>query len=326
MNKHEVLVIQPIHPAGFEVLAARSDIAVVRPASAQPQDLLPHLTSAEAVLLRGSQFPARLIEGATRLKLISRHGVGLDNVPLDVCAERGVTVAHVGDVNAIPVAEHAMALLLAILKQLIPYDRAVREGRYGIKEGLAAREADGKTLLILGLGRTGREVARLAGAFRMRCVGFDPALSTDAIRLTGCEPTADWRSMLPQLDAVTLHLPLRAETRGLIGPAEFQALRRDAVIINCARGGLVDEAALAGALQEGRLFGAGLDVTEAEPPPRDHPLLRSERVVLTPHSAALTAECSMRMAVRSAQNILDFFDQRLDRAYVAAVREADSGP
>lgn len=318
MNKHEVLVVQPIHPAGFEVLAARDDIAVIRPASAQAQDLLPHLASAEAVLLRGSPLPASLVEGAPRLKLISRHGVGLDNVPLGVCAERGITVAHVGDVNAVPVAEHAMALLLAVLKQLIPYDRAVREGRYGIKEGLAAREADGKTLLVLGLGRTGREVARLAGAFRMRCIGFDPALSPDAIRLAGCEPTEDWRAMLPQVDAVTLHLPLSPETRGLIGAAEFQALRRDAVVVNCARGGLVDEVALAGALQEGRLLGAGLDVTEVEPPHRDHPLLLSERVVLTPHSAALTAECAMRMGVRSAQNILDFFDQRLDRAYVVA--------
>lgn len=318
MSKHQVVVTQPIHPAGFGVLAARDDIEVIRPASARPQDLLPHLAGAEAVLLRGSPFPADLVEAAARLKLISRHGVGLDNVPLGLCAARGVTVAHVGDVNAIPVAEHTMALLLAILKQLLPYDRAVREGRYAIKEALAAAEADGRTLLILGLGRIGREVARLAGAFRMRCIGYDPALSPEAIRVAGCDPVSDWRSVLSEVDAVTLHLPLLPDTRGLIGAAELRLLKPSAVVVNCARGGLVDEMALDRALRAGELLGAGLDVTAVEPPPTDHPLLRNDRVVLSPHSAALTAECAARMAVRSAQNILDFFDRRLEPAYIAA--------
>lgn len=314
----KVVVVSPVHQAGFDVLASRPDLEVVRPASVLQEDLVECLGDADAVLLRGSHFPPHLVEAAPRLRIISRHGVGLDNVPLKFCAERGVRVTHVGDVNAVPVAEHTLAMLLGVAKQLIPYDRAVREGRYSVKEGLATRELQGRTMLILGVGRIGREVARLASAFRMSCLGFDPVLSSNEIRLAGCEAVSDWRSVLPEADVVTLHLPLMPETRNLLGAVELASMRPTAIVLNCARGGLIDEAALDSALTQGRLFGAGLDVTAIEPPAQDNPLLVNDRVVLSPHSAALTLECAMRMAERSAQNIIDFFDGQLEPSYIAA--------
>lgn len=313
-----VLVITPVHPAGQDILDARPDIETVRPASTEPADLSAALAQSEAVLLRATRLTPDLIGAAPRLKLISRHGVGLDNVPLGLCAERGVRVAHVGDVNATAVAEHTMALLLAVTRQLLPHDRAVREGRYGVKDQLLTRELAGKTLLILGVGRIGGEVARLAAAFRMRVLGFDPKLSADALRAAGCEPVSDWRAALPDVDVVSLHLPLLPDTRNILGEAELALMKASAVVVNCSRGGLVDEGALDRRLRAGALFGAGLDVTAVEPPPADHPLLANDRVVLHPHAAALTLECAMRMAARSAQNILDYFDGRLDPKYIAA--------
>lgn len=314
----KVLVITPIHQAGQDILDARPDIETVRPASSEPIHIAAALADADAVVLRATRLTPELIAAAPRLRLVSRHGVGLDNVPLALCAERGVTVAHVGDVNATAVAEHTVALLLAVMRQLLPHDRAVREGRYGVKDRLLTREVAGKTMLILGVGRIGGEVARLAAAFRMRVLGHDPMLSADALRSAGCEPVSDWRSVLPDVDVLTLHLPLLPETRNVLGEAELARMKATAVVVNCSRGGLIDERALDRRLREGALFGAGLDVTAVEPPPLDDPLLANDRVVLHPHAAALTVECATRMATRSAQNVLDHFDGRLDPKYIAA--------
>lgn len=322
--KRKVLVVQPIHAAGLELLAARPDVEIIQPASAAASDVQPLLGDAAAVLLRGSSFPPEFLAAAPGLKVLSRHGVGLDNVPVEACARHGVTVTHVGDVLTAPVAEHTMALILAVAKRLLPYDRAVRTGGYAVKESLSTRELQAKTILVLGLGRTGREVARLAGAFRMRCLAFDPALAPEAIRASGCEPVENWRLALLDIDDLTLHLPLAAGARGLIGAAELRAMKAGAVLINCARGGLVDGTALDAALSSGGLMGAGLDVTETEPPLPGNPLLLNDRVVLSPHSAALTLECAVRMAERAARNITDFFDGRLDPAYVARAPEASN--
>lgn len=315
--RRKVVVVTPIHPAGQDILDARPDIETVRPASQDSVDIAAALESAEAVVLRATRLTPELLAAAPRLRVISRHGVGLDNVPLSLCAERGVKVAHVGDVNATAVAEHTVALLLAVMRQLLPHDRAVREGRYGVKDQLLTRELAGKTILILGVGRIGSEVARLAAAFRMRVLGFDPKLSADALRSAGCEAVSEWRSTLPDVDVVTLHLPLLPDTRNVLGEAELARMKASAVVVNCSRGGLIDEDALNRRLRDGALFGAGLDVTAVEPPRLDHPLLANDRVVLHPHAAALTLECAMRMATRSAQNVLDHFDGRLDPKYIA---------
>jgi D-3-phosphoglycerate dehydrogenase len=212
--------------------------------------------------------------------------------------------------------EHTLAMMLALAKRLGDYDRAVRAGDYQVKFKLDAIDIAGRTVLILGLGRIGSRVAKACGALGMKCLGVDPALSEDRIGALGCEPVRDFRAALPRADFVTIHCPLQADTRNLIGAKELALMKPSAFLINCARGGIVDEAALLAALNGGKLKGAGLDVQVREPPPPDDPLLQCERLILSPHSAATTQEGIVRMAVATAQNICDFFDGKLDPANV----------
>ncbi len=313
----KVVVIQPVHQAGMDCLGGRGNCEIVRPASLSEADVTRALSEADAILLRTTKITPQMLAHAGKLRIISRHGVGLDNVPLDACREQNITVAHVGDANAIPVAEQTFALLLGVAKQLVPYDHAVRTGDYQIRNSLGMRELFGKVILILGLGRVGRNVARLALAFQMKCLAFDPALPDEAFASARCVRVTDWRLSLSKADVVTLHMPLTDDASGLIGATELALMKPQAILVNCARGGLIDETALNAALQEGRIFGAGLDVTKVEPPSPDLALLRNGRVLLSPHSAALTEECAVRMAVRSAQNILDYFDGCLDPVFIA---------
>ncbi|MGH6814727.1 MAG: NAD(P)-dependent oxidoreductase, partial [Hyphomicrobiaceae bacterium] len=255
--------------------------------------------------------------GAPRLKIVARHGVGLDNLDLPALTEKGVVVTHVGAANAVAVAEHTLGLMLMLAKKFSVYERAVREDRYAFRDSLEATELHGKILLVIGLGRTGSAVARLANAFGMRCLGADIAFTDQKIRALGCEPARGWRPRLGEVDYLTLHVPLTNETRGMIGAAELRLMKRSAFLFNCARGGIVDETALVAALDAGRPAGAALDVQQREPLPPDDPLLACGKIVLTPHSAASTAEGMIRMARRTAQNVCDYFDGTLDPVLIA---------
>ncbi len=176
---------------------------------------------------------------------------------------------------------------------------------------LDAQDIAGRTVLIIGLGRIGSRLARALGALGMKCIGVDPAYTSAQIEAMGCEPAADFRTALPRADFVTVHCPLQDDTRNLIGAAELALMKPTAYLINCARGGIVNEAALLDAVNSRRIMGAGLDVQVSEPPKPDDPLLGCDRIILTPHSAAATAEGMVRMAKTVAQNVLDYFDGTL---------------
>jgi len=314
--KRKVICIQPIHPEGMKILRSREDLEIVVPESPEPQHWEQHLSDAEAIVVRISRIERWMIEKAPRLKIISRHGVGVDNIDIEAATERDVVVATVGLANAPSVVEHTLAMMFTLAKRLREYDRAVRTGDYMVKMSLEAIDLRGRTVLIVGLGRIGSRVAAACNALGMHCIGIDPAFSTDEIRALGCEPAAGLHEALPRADVVTLHCPLQADTRNLIGARELALMKPTAFLINCARGGIVDEAALLAALDAGRLKGAGLDVQATEPPRPDDPLLKSDRIILTPHSAATTAEGVVRMATTVAQNVLDYFDGRLPAAHI----------
>jgi D-3-phosphoglycerate dehydrogenase len=258
-----------------------------------------------------------MIEAAPNLKIVSRHGVGVDSIDLGAATDRGVIVATVGLANAPSVVEHTLALMLALAKRIPEFDRAVRGGDYNVRMKLDAQDIAGRSVLIIGLGRIGSRLAKALGALGMKCLGVDPAYSAAQIEAMGCEPVADFRSALPRADFVTVHCPLQDDTRDMIGAAELALMKPSAYVINCARGGIVNEAALLDALNSGRIKGAALDVQVSEPPPPDDPLLACDRLILTPHSAAATAEGMVRMAATVAQNVLDFFDGRLPESHVA---------
>jgi D-3-phosphoglycerate dehydrogenase len=267
---------------------------------------------AHAIIVRMTKIDAELIDAAPNLTFVARHGVGYDTVDVEALTRRGIPLALTGDVNSGAVAEHALGLMLALAKRIPAYDQAVRTGRYSIRDSFSACELDGRTVLVIGFGRIGRKVARLCDAFGMTVLVADPFVDAGAIESLDYRYAGDLNSALEQADFVSVHVPKGPDTAHLIGKAQLDRMRRGAFLINVSRGGLVDEAALLAALDAGRLGGAALDVFEVEPPPDDYALLKHPGVVLTPHSAAFTGECSARMALACAQNVINFVSGRID--------------
>jgi D-3-phosphoglycerate dehydrogenase / 2-oxoglutarate reductase len=314
--KHRVIVIQPIHDEGMRILHARDDLEVIVPANPDPATWANFLPGTEALCVRLTKIPRSLIEAAPDLKIISRHGVGCDNIDVEAATENGVVVATVGLANAPSVVEHTLSLMLALAKRLFDVDRDVRGGDYMRKLKLEAQDIGGRTVLIVGLGRIGSRLAKTLNALGMKCLGVDPAYTPAQIEAMGCEPVEDFRSALPRADFVTLHTPLQDDTRNMMGARELSMMKPSAYLINCARGGIVDEKALLQALESRQIMGAGFDVQVDEPPEPDDPLLKCDRLILTPHSATATSETYIRSAKTVAQNVLDMFDGRLPESHV----------
>jgi D-3-phosphoglycerate dehydrogenase / 2-oxoglutarate reductase len=309
-----VLVAGKIHTSGLDLLRSGGmSIDYVEEVSAT--SYLPFIERADAVLIRTQPMSAAAIGQAPRLSIVSRHGVGYDAVDVEALNRRNIPLAVVGDVNSRPVAEHAMLLLLASAKRLLRYDASVRTSGWDYRNSLEASELDGKTLLIIGFGRIGRLVDAMARPFGMTSMAFDPFQPAEAIAAAGVEPVQDLATALGRADFVTIHTP-KTGMRPLIGAAELALMKPGSIIVNTSRGGVLEEAALAEALRDGTISGAGLDVFEVEPPTPESALIGEDRIVLTPHSASLTRECAARMSTAAASNILDFFAGRLDPALV----------
>ena len=308
-----VLVVGKIHAAGMEVLRARPDLDVVVIDDPSAQIPAEEVARANAVLIRYGVLSAAAVGGAQSLRVVSRHGVGCDNLPVAELSARGVPVTTVGPVNAVSVAEQTFAMMLAAIKRLARYDQAVRRGDWAIRDSLEAAELAGKTLLLLGFGRIGREVARRARAFDMDVLAFDPYVSAPAMETMGVRRTEDWHGILGQVDVLSIHLPLSPETRGVVNAGVLGALKPTAIVLNTARGGLIDENALYQALTTRMIEGAaGLDTFAVEPPGIDNPLFRLPNVLLSPHSASLTREAARRMSVVAARNVIAGLDGTLD--------------
>jgi D-3-phosphoglycerate dehydrogenase len=305
-----VLVAGRIHEAGLDLLGRTEGFTVEMVEEVSTESYAPRIAGADAVLIRTQPMPANVIAKAGRLKIVSRHGVGYDAVDVEALNRRGIPLAVVGDVNTRSVAEHTLMLMLALAKRTLAYDAAVRDGDWGFRNSLEAIELNGRTLLVIGFGRIGRAVGTLAAAFGMRVTAYDPLLPASVIAAAGAAAAANLNDALAEADIVTIHMP--GSGRPLLGAAELARLKRTALVINTARGGIIDEAALAAALAQGRLGGAALDVFASEPPAADQPLSRSTRTVLTPHAAALTQEGAARMSFEAARNIIEFFAGRID--------------
>ena len=271
------------------------------------------LAKADALIIRTTKLSADLMDKANQLKIVARHGVGYDNVPVDVLSRKKIPLATTGNANAITVAEHALYLILTLAKRGSTFDRAIREGDWESRNRLQGSEIFGKNLLLVGYGRIGREVAKRALAFGMRIHVFDPYVDSEQVIQAGAIYINDLGASLSETDFLSLHLPFTPQNRHIIGASEIKTLPTTAYVINTARGGLIDEDELLKALDAGTLAGAGLDCFEQEPPQRKMELLRSEKVVLSPHNASLTVECTRRLGLVCVENVVDALTGRLQK-------------
>jgi D-3-phosphoglycerate dehydrogenase len=312
----KVLIIQRFHERGMALLHARDDIHCEIVDGRSEAELADRIRDADAVTIRTVPLPAAVIDQAVRLKVVSRHGVGYDNVDVAALTARGIPLAIAADANATAVAEHTLFLILALAKQALRHDRATREGNWEIRNRFETVDLLGRRVLILGYGRIGREVARRCAAFEMQVAVYDPYVQANVIEADGYRSVPDFAAVLPETDVLSVHMPLADESRHLIGAAELAALPSHALVINCARGGIVDEDALHAALTSGGIAGAGLDVFEQEPPPENHPLFALENVILSPHTAGMSQEAAIRMAISTARNALAGIDGTLDPVMV----------
>lgn len=299
-----VLVADPIHEQGKALLASTPGLAVDVATGLDEGALCRRIGDYDALIVRSkTRVTAPVIEAGKKLRVIGRAGIGVDNIDVAAATERGIVVFNTPDANATTTAELAMAHLLSLSRHLPQADRSVRRGEW--KPGnFVGTELAEKTVGIVGFGTIGRIVARRCLAFRMRVLAFDPFVVPDVIRETGAEP-ADLDTLLASADYVTLHCPLNDATRNLLDASRLAKMKPGARLINCARGGLIDEAALLEALASGHLAGAALDVYGKEPP-GDSPLLRLDNVVMTPHLGASTQEAQQAVSVKIAEQIAAF--------------------
>lgn len=311
-----ILVAGKLHPAGVALLDKARDrghsvdyIEEVSEAS-----YVPHIETADALVLRTQPLTADTVARATRLKVVSRHGVGYDAVDLAALNSRGIALTIVGDVNSVSVAEHAMMQILACAKRTLAADRAVRSGPWDWRNRLEPREISGRNLLILGYGRIGRSLARMAQGFQMQVRAYDPFLKSQGWPDGPVQPVASLAEGLAWADCISIHIP--KGDKAVIGAEEIAAMKPGAILANTARGGIVAEEPLRAALASGHVFGAGLDVFDTEPPKDGGPFAALDNALLSPHIAGLTAECAARMALSSVQNVIDFFDGRVDPGLV----------
>jgi len=309
MKEYTVLLPQPIEDEALDLLK-KAGIKVIQAPQPSVEKVLPLIKKAQAVVLRtGIKMTGELLENAPELLTISRTGGGVDNVDLKAATRLGIIVTSSLGVNTESVVEHTMALMFSLFKQHFLMDREVRRGNFSIRYKNIPGDLRGKSLGVLGFGRIGSLFAyKCKYLLNMNILACDPYLDEkQKSEYREWVWFVDVQELFKKSDVISIHLPLTESTRGMVDRGLLGMMKTSAFIINTSRGGIINEDDLARALKEGKIAGAGLDVFEKEPPEKENPLLSLENVILTPHSAALTRECVIEMAVSSVRRVLDVF-------------------
>lgn len=281
------------------------------------EDIKNKIQNCDGLSIRTAKLPGEIIDLGKKLKVISRHGVGYDNVDLAAIKKNKITLTITATANAVAVAEHVMFMLLNICKRKSMYDDAVKNGKFNDRNKLPKTiELWGKNILIAGFGRIGQALIKRCLGFEMNVFVYDPFINEEKIKSLGGIKVDNLENSLSKIDMISLHLPLTNETKNLIDINLIKKMKKNCIIINAARGGIINEIDLDRALNENLIFGAGLDVFDIEPPKEDNPLLKNDKVFLSPHTAAFTEECMKRMGKETIQNIIDFFDEKLEKSKI----------
>jgi D-3-phosphoglycerate dehydrogenase len=318
----KVLVSDSLGQGGMDILRKEKNIQVDEKVGLKPEELKKIIGEYDAILVRSAtKVTAEIIEAGKKLRVIGRAGVGVDNVDLEAATKRGIIVMNTPEGNTISTAELSFSMLMAVARNIPQADAHVKKGEWK-RNKFQGSELNGKTLGIVGFGRIGREVAKRAAAFNMKVMVFDPFISKEAVKEWPVE-FVDVPTLLKNSDFVTFHTPLTAETKNLLNKETFKFCKKGMRIVNCARGGIVDEAALAEAIQSGQIAGAAFDVFVTEPPSPDNPLLKLPQFICTPHLGAVTEEAQENVAVDVAKQAIDALN---DRAIKNAVNMPNLDP
>lgn len=288
------VMTQSVCPEGLALLEGKAEIYVAN--HPDPNSCLDQMADADALIVRIGKCDAHAIENSPQLKVIGRTGVGYDTVDVAKATELGIPVVITPGANNRSVAEHTVAMMFALSKNLVEGQTALCAGNWEIRSAKKAFELEGKTVGIIGLGAIGREVAKICSGCGMKIAGYDPFLSQDRVEALGAKYFDRYEELLMASDIVTIHVPLTDETRDMISWKQFQRMKPTALVINCSRGGIVNEQDLIRALQTSMIAGAGIDVFCSEPPKVEDPLLHCPNLIVSPHSAAQTREAVIKMA------------------------------
>ena len=288
------VMTQAVCPEGLKMLDGVADVYVAD--NQDPNNYLDEMQDADALIVRIAKCDGHAIENSPKLKVIGRTGVGYDSVDVKTATEKGIPVVITPGANNRSVAEHAVAMMFALSKNLVEAQQEMCKGNWEIRGAKKAFELEGKTVGILGLGAIGRETAKICEGCGMKVAAYDPFLSKEQVEGYGAVYYKDYEELLKASDVVSIHVPLTDETRNMIGKKQLSEMKKTALIINCSRGGIVNEAELVEALKAGDIAGAGTDVFCNEPPKTDDPLLNCPNLIVSPHSAAQTREAVIKMA------------------------------
>ena len=320
-NKYKVLVVQGLHEQGLEMLKQRSDIEFNVLLSDDENEILEAAKDVNGITVRTAQITEKIINSSKNLQVISRHGVGYDSINLKSLNNKKIPLTIAAHSNMISVSEQAMFFLLALNKNVFYYDDFTRKGDWTNRWDVKAWDLAGKNIMVIGFGRIGSNFVKRALAFDMNVYVYDPYIDHEKIKKSGAIPIENFKNNLSKMDAITLHCPKNEETTNLFTKKEFQTMKKSAFVINCARGGILNEDDLYEALLNEKIAGAGLDVFDVEPTPSSNPLFKLKNVILSPHIAGVTVESTVRMATETVQNVLDVFDNKVNKSVVVNLKE-----
>ncbi|MDP6784984.1 MAG: hydroxyacid dehydrogenase [Alphaproteobacteria bacterium] len=322
-SKKKILVVQKIHEVGmqllnnnpnyeYEIIDAEEMVTKV-----DPEVFKKKIEDCDGLSIRTEKLTGDIINHGKKLKVISRHGVGYDNIDLAATKKNNITLTITSTANAIAVAEHVMFMLLSISKGTNMYNKAVKSGNFSDRNKLPKTiELWKKNILIVGFGRIGQCLIKRCLGFEMNVFVYDPFITSEKIKSLGGQKVEKLEEAIKIMDAISLHLPLNDKTKNLIDMSLLKTMKRNCILINAARGGIINEIDLNTALNDGLIYGAGLDVFSKEPPDANNPLLKNDKVFLSPHTAPFTEECMQRMGKETIQNIIDFFENKLDKSKI----------
>ena len=320
-NKYKVLVVQGLHEQGLKMLKNRTDIEFNVLMSDDENEILEAAKDVSGITVRTAKISSKIIEAANKLQVVSRHGVGYDSIDLVSLNNKKIPLTIAAHSNMISVSEQAMFFLLALSKNVFYYDDFTRKGDWTNRWDVKAWDLAKKNILVIGFGRIGSNFVKRALAFDMNVYVYDPYVEKEKVKISGAIPVDNISENLQKMDAVTLHCPKNDETTDLFTKKEFNLMKKSSFIINCARGGILNEEDLYEALKNENISGAGLDVFDVEPTPSSNPLFKLNNVILSPHIAGVTVESTVRMATETVQNVLDVLDDKINQSVVVNNKE-----